>query len=92
MADKIISVRLDENLYRQLKLRDEVNWSAVIRNALLNRVKTERSSVNFDRHIASNAKVAIENIRDSRVFDSKVDSTQIIREWRDKEGSILDGN
>ena len=81
MSDTTISVRIDEELYNRMQVHEEINWSGMIRS-LLSRKIDDLESIDFER-----AKVAVKNIdkiRSSGIFTGGKDSTELIREWRDK--------
>ena len=106
MKDVIISLRVNENIHSQMKMHDEINWSAVIRKAIMEKMKhSEQDNLIADEdklrnvsekmgEIASRRMVSqkeaieisreIDDIRQSGVFNKGKNSTQIIREWRDK--------
>lgn len=85
MEDVTMSFRVKKDIYDQMKMHDEINWSAVVRNAVKEKIK-QRDHAGGEvneariREILNEAK----KIRDSKVFDRGKSSTQIIREWRDK--------
>ena len=79
--ESIISVRVDRGLHTQMKLHDEINWSAILRKAIMREIEQlER----IDSERAQKVAKVIDAIRKSRVFDSGKSSVKIIREWRDK--------
>lgn len=79
MAETTVSVRVDEQLHRQMKRHEEINWSAVLRKSIAEQIeKTER--IDYER-----AQQAIKRtlaIRKLRLFDYGKSSTELIREWR----------
>ncbi len=81
MSDEIISVRVGEEIKQRMKLHDEINWSAVVRKAILQQIEKERK-IDFER--AKRAAKEIDRIRKSRDFDKGKTSVEIIREWRNK--------
>ena len=81
MADVTVSLRVDEQLHNEMKLHDEINWSAIMRKSI------KKSLENFNRIDSDRAQHAVkimEAIRESKVFDKGKSSLEIIREWRDK--------
>lgn len=79
MVDVTISLRVDKKLHDQMKLHDEVNWSASLRRLIVEQLKNlER--IDFLR--AEHAAKEMDAIRKSKVFDKGRSSTEIIREWR----------
>ncbi len=81
MAETTISVRIDEQLHRQLKLHDEINWSAIIRKSLSEKLEQFES---IDRERATRAAKWMDELRKSRAFDKGKPVTELIREWREK--------
>jgi len=81
MKDTVISLRIDENLRNKMKTHEEVNWSAVLRRAIIENLEN-REKVDFEKR--KRASEDMDKLRKLRVFDGKRDSTSIIREWRDK--------
>jgi len=85
MEERIISTRVDKELHNSMKFHEEINWSAVIRKALLEKIKkTEAEGFVIDKQKAREAIKIADKIRKSRMFEGGKSSTQIIREWRDK--------
>ena len=81
MVDVTISLRVDKRLHDQMKLHDEVNWSASLRKLIVEQIdKIER----IDVLRAERAAKEMDVIRKSKVFDKGRSSTEIIREWRQK--------
>ena len=81
MDDAIISVRVDKGLKEKMKFHEEVNWSAVLRRAIIENLEN-REKTNLERR--KKASEDIDKLRNSGVFDGRRDSVSIIREWRDK--------
>jgi len=81
MTDKTISLRIDSEVYRKMKILEHINWSALLRKTL---VKELSKMDVFDREKIKKASEKIDKIRISAVFDKGKSSTQIIREWRNK--------
>ena len=81
MTETIVSLRVDKTLHNQMKLHEEINWSAVLRKSIVERLeKTETIDVERARRAAK----AMDRIRRSGVFDGGKTGVEIIREWRDK--------
>lgn len=80
MSEQIVSLRIDENIHSRMKLHDEINWSAVLRNFVVNKLD-ELESINFER--AKRAAKLIDSLRKSTKVKGK-STTEIIREWREK--------
>ena len=82
MADEsIVSLRVDRRIHSQMKLHDEINWSAILRKAILQKIE-QLESINESR--AREAAKSIDKIRKSGIFDKGKSSAELIREWRDK--------
>lgn len=81
MAQAIVSVRVDEELHTEMKLHEEINWSAVLRKALVEQVARLE---HIDTAQAQRALSAIVKMREAKMFDGRKNSTEIIREWREK--------
>lgn len=84
MEDKIVSTRIDKKTYNLMKMYNEVNWSAVIRNTLKEKIKkTEKERVINKKKMRATAKI-MDELAKSNTFNKGKSSTEIIREWRDK--------
>ena len=81
MSDEIISVRVGKDMKQRMKMRDEINWSAVMRKAILQSLEKERK-INLQK--AKEASRTIEKIRKSGDFSGGRTGVEIIREWRNK--------
>ncbi len=79
MKDEVISLRVSKNLKEKMKSREEINWSVILRNAIVETLEDQKKMEKRRK-----ASEDIDKIRKSGIFDSEKDSTQIIREWRDK--------
>lgn len=85
MEEKIISTRIDRQLHGQMKQYDEINWSAVIRKALIEKMKKiEREKNEFDIEKMKNAARIMDELAEKNAFRKGKSSTEIIRKWRDK--------
>ncbi|PIN88926.1 hypothetical protein COU57_06960 [Candidatus Pacearchaeota archaeon CG10_big_fil_rev_8_21_14_0_10_32_14] len=76
-----ISLRIEKNLHQQMKLHDEINWSAVLRRSIAQKIN-QLEEIDVDK--ARKAAKEIDKIRNSGVFSGGKKSEEIIREWRDK--------
>lgn len=81
--DEIISVRVDQGLREKMKAIEHINWSAVIRRILIEKVE-ELKEDNFDVERAKKASESADKIRKSGIFNGGKTGTEIIREWRNK--------
>ena len=77
----MVSLRVDKDMHREMKLHDEVNWSAVLRKSIAEQIdKTER--IDYER--AQRAIKDTLEMRKLRLFDQGKNSTELIQEWRSK--------
>ncbi len=81
MAEITISVRVDKKLHEQMKLHDEVNWSAILRKSIAEQLE-EREQIDTVR--ARKAAQRIDELRRAGAFKGGKSSVEIIREWREK--------
>jgi len=81
MKDEIISLRVDKNLKSRMKTHNEIKWGVILRNAI---VETLENQSREEIEKRKKAVGMMDRIRKSGVFDGGKNSTQIIREWRDK--------
>lgn len=81
MADVTVTLRVDKNIHNQMKLHDEVNWSAVLRKSIIKKLE------GLERIDVARAKQAVKSmdaIRKAKIFDKGKSSVEVIREWRRK--------
>lgn len=83
MSEQIVSVRIDRGLYEKMKRLDEINWSALIRKSIAQKIEKIESN-EFDREKALKATRGMDKIRALNIFKGKRTGTDIIRQWRDK--------
>lgn len=81
MTETTVSVRMGEDIRNQMRLHDEVNWSAVIRNSVVEKLD-ELDAI--DVKMAKKASEEIDIMRAKYKFVKGKTTTEIIREWRDK--------
>jgi len=81
MEDKIISLRVSKDIKDKMEVHEEINWSAVLRRAIIENLENKE---NIDLEKRKKASEEIDKIRKSGVFDGGKNSTLIIREWRNK--------
>ena len=81
MTDVTVSFRIDKGIHSMMKMHDEINWSAIIRKTVAERLRQLDS---IDKEKALNAARNIDKLRKRKIFDNGGSATQIIREWRDK--------
>ena len=82
MDDAIISVRVNKELRDKMKDQEEINWSAVLRRAIIENLENKEEKMNLEKR--RKAAKMMDEIRKSGAFNGGKDSTLIIREWRDK--------
>ena len=81
MVDAIITFRVDEQTHSLMKDHEEINWSAVLRNTVQEKLrKTEQIHEQDIRTALKNAAL----LRKKKVFDSGKTSLEILKEWRQK--------
>ncbi len=81
MDGTIISVRINKELREKMKAQEEINWSAVLRRAIIDNLD-KKEKINLEKR--RKAAKMMDEIRRSGVFDGGKNSTLIIREWRNK--------
>lgn len=81
MNNTIISVRIDKHIREKMRTHEEVNWSAVLRRAIIENLES-RERVNFEKR--KKAFAMMDKLRKEGAFDGGRNSTEIIREWRNK--------
>jgi len=81
MAETTISVRVDSTLHEQMKIHEEINWSAIIRQSLSQKLEQLES---IDQERARQAANRMDKLRQTRIFNKGKRSEELIREWRDK--------
>lgn len=81
MTDVTVSVRVERNLHDQMKLHDEINWSAVLRRSIEQKIgEVEQIDLSRARH----ATEMLKQLRSKKAFDKGKTTGELIREWRDK--------
>ena len=81
MTDTTISLLVDQAVHEQMKLHDEINWSAMLRKSITEQLeKLEK----IDEEKARKAMKTISELRKTKQFDKGKTSMEIIREWREK--------
>ena len=83
MNDKVISLRLNKDLYRKMKMHEQINWSSIVRKTISQELDKMEEN-NFDEEKAKKAARDSEKIRKSGIFDGGETGTEIIRKWREK--------
>lgn len=81
MTETVVSVRVDNTVHEQMKLHDDINWSGVIRQSLLEKLEHLEQ---IDKERARQAAQHMDKLRRAKVFDKGKSSEELIREWREK--------
>ena len=71
-----ISVRVDDETKKEMENLKQVNWSEIIREAIRNRIDQETQN--------NLAKAVLYNEKIRKKAPEGYDSTNIIREWRER--------
>lgn len=81
MTDSIISLRIDKETLNKMRMNDEINWSAFLRNCLNQKLE----KMNFvDKGKMKKAEEIMREIRNLEKTKGGKTGAEIIREWRDK--------
>jgi len=81
----VVSVRIDEHIRRKMKLLSHLNWSEVIRQAIIQKIKEEENRKRrLDPKMLKEAAEITDKIRKPSPSWS---STEEIRKWRDSRKS-----
>ena len=80
---KSINIKMNESLWQELKEYEEINWSGVVRSALVNKIE-ELDKRKFDKEKAKKAFLDCRILRQNNTFKGKKTGAEIIREWRDR--------
>ena len=81
MTDVTVSFGIEKNIHSMMKIHDEINWSAIIRKTVAEKLRQLDS---IDKEKALEASKIVDKIREKKSFDKGVSVEKIIREWRDK--------
>ena len=81
MDNTLISFRIDKYLKEKMKAHEDVNWSAVLRRAVIENLENKEK---IDLEKRKRAIREMDRLRKMKVFDGGRDSISIIREWRNK--------
>ncbi|MBO3840306.1 MAG: hypothetical protein QXN75_06825 [Thermoproteota archaeon] len=82
----IITVRVPKSLKRRMSRFKNVNWSEVIREAILERIVIEEKSADKDLELIRKAVKEMDELRcdiEARNGKCDYDSAETIREWRE---------
>ena len=81
MSDVTVSFRVDKRIHSMMRMHDEINWSAIIRKTVAEKLKQLET---IDKERALQASKKMDELRERKLFGNGVSATKIIREWRDK--------
>ena len=81
MTEVTVSLRVDKQVHQEMKMHDEINWSAVLRNSIS---QTLEQLDKIDKVRAEAAARTIDKFRHAKTFAAGKKSVEVIREWRDK--------
>lgn len=81
MQDTTISVRVDEVIHKQMRVHEDINWSAVLRQSLVKKLE-QLETIDYDR--AQHGAKRMDALRKAKTFDHGKQVTEFIREWREK--------
>ena len=82
----VITVRIPEDLRKRMKRLKNVNWSEVVREAILERILVEEKLVGKDWSLVRKAAEEMDELRkmiEARDGKCDYDSAETIRNWRD---------
>ena len=79
----VISLKIDERTKKLMEMHDEINWSAVLRKSLEQRLEEMKKPV-IDKGRAKDACEDVDRLRKKYRNISGKNSEEIVREWRDK--------
>lgn len=80
---KSINVKINETILESMNCHEEINWSGVVRSALINKLE-ELNTIRFDKEKAKKAFINCKKLRETGVFRSRKTGAEIVREWRNK--------
>jgi len=81
MAEATISLRVDKGIHQQMKMHDEINWSAVLRKSVVHAL------ANLDTVDTAKALAAVRmmnSLQKAKAFAKGKKSVEVIREWRER--------
>jgi len=81
MSDATVTFRVDKRIHDQMKHHDEVNWSAVLRKSVEQKLE---DAEHIDVERAHSSLEALKRLRTNKAFDRGKSTGELIREWRDK--------
>lgn len=81
MSEVTISLRVDKSIHQEMKHHNQINWSAVLRNSIVQRLE---DLDNIDTVRAEVASKTIDALRSAKLFTKGKKSVEVIREWREK--------
>lgn len=87
---KTISVKIDDETWRAMRLHEDINWSGVLRQNIRQRLgqkEAEQGGPPNKEHAPINQELALKAFEDALDISKHITgrkSEDIIREWRDK--------
>lgn len=79
---KVVSVKVDDNIKAKMEKFKDVNWSEVIRKAIIERIEFEESlRTEIDKRRAHHASEQMEKLREKTT--GKWNGVEEIRKWRE---------
>ena len=81
MEEVTISLRVDKGMHQEMKIHDEINWSAMLRKSILQALENMDQ---IDRGRAGMASKTMDTLRSAKVFAKGKSSVEVIREWRER--------
>lgn len=81
MSEVTISLRVDKSIHQEMKYHNQINWSALLRNSI---VQTLEDLNKIDAARAEAASKTIDALRSAKLFTKGKKSVEVIREWREK--------
>lgn len=81
MDNTTISLRIEKKIHKQIKLHDEINWSAILRRSIYEQLQ-KLDTIDIER--AKESAIRMDKLRRADVFNKGKLSVDIIREWRQK--------
>jgi len=77
----VVTARVDEETHRRMKRLSQINWSEVIREAIIEKIRNEERRRDIDLKKLWEAARITDSIRES---SPGWDSTEEIRRWRER--------
>jgi len=81
MTEATLSVRIDKEIHEQMKLHEQMNWSAILRRSVVEQLEKLNT---LDKEKAKKAAIHMDALRKAHAFDRGKSSVEVIRTWREK--------